>query len=28
MKLASYNNGRRDGQLMLVSRDLTKTVAV
>jgi fumarylacetoacetate (FAA) hydrolase len=28
MKLASYNNGRRDGQLMLVSRDLTKSVAV
>ena len=28
MKLASYNNGRRDGLLMLVSRDLTKTVAV
>ncbi|MGI2022056.1 fumarylacetoacetate hydrolase family protein [Shewanella glacialipiscicola] len=28
MKLASYNNGRRDGQLMLVNRDLTKTVAV
>lgn len=28
MKLASYNNGRRDGQLMLVSRDLTETVAV
>ncbi|OUS52731.1 2-keto-4-pentenoate hydratase [Shewanella sp. SACH] len=28
MKLASYNNGRRDGQLMLVSRDLTKTVTV
>ncbi|MGE6380161.1 fumarylacetoacetate hydrolase family protein [Shewanella baltica] len=28
MKLASYNNGRRDGQLILVSRDLTKTVAV
>jgi fumarylacetoacetate (FAA) hydrolase len=28
MKLASYNNGRRDGQLMLVSRDLTKAVAV
>ncbi|MGL4711938.1 MAG: fumarylacetoacetate hydrolase family protein [Shewanella sp.] len=28
MKLASYNNGRRDGQLMLVSRDLSKTVAV
>ncbi|MCZ4336674.1 fumarylacetoacetate hydrolase family protein [Shewanella colwelliana] len=28
MKLASYNNGRRDGQLMLVSKDLTKTVAV
>ncbi len=28
MKLASYNNGRRDGQLMLVSQDLTKAVAV
>ncbi|GIU50173.1 fumarylacetoacetate hydrolase family protein [Shewanella algidipiscicola] len=28
MKLASYNNGRRDGQLMLVSKDLTKTVVV
>lgn len=28
MKLASYNNGRRDGQLMLVSKDLTKAVAV
>lgn len=28
MKLASYNNGRRDGQLMLVSRDLSKAVAV
>ncbi|PKG78114.1 2-keto-4-pentenoate hydratase [Shewanella sp. Actino-trap-3] len=28
MKLASYHNGRRDGQLMLVSRDLTKAVAV
>jgi fumarylacetoacetate (FAA) hydrolase len=28
MKLASYNNGRRDGQLMLVSRDLTQAVAV
>ena len=28
MKLASYHNGRRDGQLMLVSKDLTKTVAV
>lgn len=28
MKLATYNNGRRDGQLMLVSRDLTKAVAV
>lgn len=28
MKLASYNNGRRDGQLMLVSRDLKHTVAV
>jgi fumarylacetoacetate (FAA) hydrolase len=28
MKLASYDNGRRDGQLMLVSRDLTKAVAV
>lgn len=28
MKLASYNNGRRDGQLMLVSRDLSQAVAV
>ncbi|MCL1078203.1 FAA hydrolase family protein [Parashewanella spongiae] len=28
MKLATYKNGRRDGQLMLVSRDLTKAVAV
>ncbi|MCH4293936.1 fumarylacetoacetate hydrolase family protein [Shewanella sp. 3B26] len=28
MKLATYNNGRRDGQLMLVSRCLTKAVAV
>lgn len=28
MKLATYDNGRRDGQLMLVSRDLKKTVAV
>ncbi|MCG9731008.1 fumarylacetoacetate hydrolase family protein [Shewanella sp. Isolate13] len=28
MKLASYDNGRRDGQLMLVSKDLTKAVAV
>lgn len=28
MKLASYDNGRRDGQLMLVSRDLTQAVAV
>ncbi|MGL4639578.1 MAG: fumarylacetoacetate hydrolase family protein [Shewanella sp.] len=28
MKLASYNNGRRDGQLMLVSRDLSRAVAV
>ncbi|WOT06371.1 fumarylacetoacetate hydrolase family protein [Shewanella youngdeokensis] len=28
MKIASYDNGRRDGQLMLVSRDLTKAVAV
>jgi len=28
MKLASYNNGRRDGQLMLVSKDLSKAVAV
>lgn len=28
MKLATYNNGRRDGQLMLVSRDLSQCVAV
>ena len=28
MKLATYKNGRRDGQLMLVSRDLSQTVAV
>ncbi|MGS0683448.1 fumarylacetoacetate hydrolase family protein [Shewanella sp. 125m-7] len=28
MKLASYDNGRRDGQLMLVSKDLSKAVAV
>ena len=28
MKLATYENGRRDGQLMLVSRDLSKAVAV
>lgn len=28
MKLATYNNGRRDGQLMLVSRCLTKAIAV
>lgn len=28
MKLATYDNGRRDGQLMLVSKDLTKAVAV
>ncbi|MCK8043262.1 fumarylacetoacetate hydrolase family protein [Shewanella sp. 1CM18E] len=28
MKLASYDNGRRDGQLMLVSKDLTKAIAV
>ena len=28
MKLATYENGRRDGQLMLVSRDLTKAVEV
>ncbi|WP_299011495.1 fumarylacetoacetate hydrolase family protein [uncultured Shewanella sp.] len=28
MKLASYDNGTRDGQLMLVSRDLSKAVAV
>lgn len=28
MKLASYRNGRRDGQLMLVSRDLSRAVAV
>ena len=28
MKFATYKNGSRDGQLMLVSRDLTRTVAV
>lgn len=28
MKFASYRNGTRDGQLMLVSRDLTKAIAV
>ncbi|MGB0894423.1 MAG: fumarylacetoacetate hydrolase family protein [Parashewanella sp.] len=28
MKLATYKNGRRDGQLMLVSKDLSKAVAV
>lgn len=28
MKFATYRNGTRDGQLMLVSRDLTKAVAV
>ncbi len=28
MKLATYQNGRRDGQLMLVSRDLSRAVAV
>ncbi|RYV02482.1 2-keto-4-pentenoate hydratase [Shewanella sp. OPT22] len=28
MKLATYENGRRDGQLMLVSRDLSKAVEV
>ncbi|WP_299490203.1 fumarylacetoacetate hydrolase family protein [uncultured Shewanella sp.] len=28
MKLASYDNGTRDGQLVLVSRDLSKAVAV
>ncbi|MGI2257718.1 fumarylacetoacetate hydrolase family protein [Shewanella sp. GXUN23E] len=28
MKLATYQNGRRDGQLMLVSRDLANAVAV
>ncbi|MBV7314861.1 fumarylacetoacetate hydrolase family protein [Shewanella sp. NIFS-20-20] len=28
MKLASYRNGRKDGQLVLVSRDLTRAVAV
>ncbi|MBR9726849.1 fumarylacetoacetate hydrolase family protein [Shewanella intestini] len=28
MKLATYDNGRRDGQLMLVSKDLTKAMAV
>ncbi|QDF67578.1 fumarylacetoacetate hydrolase family protein [Shewanella sp. SNU WT4] len=28
MKLASYRNGRKDGQLMLVSRDLRRAIAV
>ncbi|CAB0149895.1 Ureidoglycolate lyase [Pseudidiomarina piscicola] len=28
MKFATYRNGTRDGQLMVVSRDLTKAVAV
>lgn len=28
MKFATYKNGSRDGQLMLVSRDLTRTAAV
>ena len=28
MKLATYRNGTRDGQLMVVSRDLTKAVAI
>ncbi len=28
MKLATYKNGSRDGQLVVVSRDLTKAVAV
>ncbi|RUO79424.1 fumarylacetoacetate hydrolase family protein [Pseudidiomarina taiwanensis] len=28
MKLASYRNGTRDGQLMVVSRDLSRAVAV
>ncbi|MBI2379269.1 MAG: fumarylacetoacetate hydrolase family protein [Gammaproteobacteria bacterium] len=28
MKFATYQNGTRDGQLMVVSRDLTKAVAV
>lgn len=28
MKLASYKNGRRDGQLVVVSRDLSRAVAV
>ncbi len=28
MKFASYRNGTRDGQLMLVSRDLSKAIAV
>ena len=28
MKFATYRNGTRDGQLMVVSRDLSKAVAV
>ena len=28
MKFATYKNGQRDGMLMLVSRDLTQTIAV
>ena len=28
MKLASLRNGSRDGQLLVVSRDLTRAVAV
>ena len=28
MKLATYRNGTRDGQLMVVSKDLTRAVAV
>jgi len=28
MKFATYKNGTRDGQLMLVSRDLSKTIAI
>ncbi|MFT6330223.1 MAG: fumarylacetoacetate (FAA) hydrolase, partial [Bermanella sp.] len=28
MKLATYKNNTRDGKLMLVSRDLTKTIEV
>lgn len=28
MKLATYRNGTRDGQLMVVSKDLSRAVAV